>query len=167
MDLSGGEEIELEYKTKILSSNETPKIEINSLSNQEIESKFLDTLLKYSDNEIRQGVSIYGPHRDDIDILFNNRIAGKHASRGQARTIVFALKLSEAIFVENTTGRVPVIILDDILSELDPNRRMLILDMFKNYQQVILTVTEAELLPDKIKKVSNLYSIKSGNVEKN
>ena len=62
---------------------------------------------------------------------------------------------------------VPVIILDDILSELDPNRRMLILDMFKNYQQVILTVTEAELLPDKIKKVSNLYSIKSGNVEKN
>ena len=44
---------------------------------------------------------------------------------------------------------------------------MLILDMFKNYQQVILTVTEAELLPDKIKKVSNLYSIKSGNVEKN
>ena len=49
MDLSGGDEIELEYKTKILSSNETPKIEINSLSNQEIESKFLDTLLKYSD----------------------------------------------------------------------------------------------------------------------
>ena len=77
------------------------------------------------------------------------------------------MKLSEAIFVENTTGRVPVIILDDILSELDPNRRMLILDMFKNYQQVILTVTEAELLPDKIKKVSNLYIIKSGNVEKN
>ena len=67
-----------------------------------------------------------------IDILFNNRIAGKHASRGQARTIAFALKLSEAIFVENTTGSVPVIILDDILSELDPNRRMLILDMFKN-----------------------------------
>ncbi len=165
IDLSGGEEIELQYKTKILSSNENTQIEINSLSNHEIESKFLETLIKYSDNEIRQGVSIYGPHRDDIDILFNNRIAGKHASRGQARTIAFALKLSEAIFVENTTGRVPVIILDDILSELDPNRRMLILNMFKNYQQVILTVTESGLLPDKIKKVSNIYNICSGSVE--
>ena len=122
---------------------------------------------KNSDNEIRQGVSIYGPHRDDLDILFNNRIAGKHASRGQARTIAFALKLSEAIFVESTTGRVPVIILDDILSELDPNRRMLILDMFKNYQQVILTVTESELIPNKIKKESDVYNISSGNVEKN
>ncbi len=167
LDLSGGEEIELKYKTKILSSNETSKIEINSLSNHEIESKFLDTLSKNSDNEIRQGVSIYGPHRDDLDILFNNRIAGKHASRGQARTIAFALKLSEAIFVESTTGRVPVIILDDILSELDPNRRMLILDMFKNYQQVILTVTESELIPNKIKKESDVYNISSGNVEKN
>ncbi|MFL2665655.1 MAG: DNA replication/repair protein RecF [Dehalococcoidia bacterium] len=166
IELSGGEEIELKYKTKITSSKETQKIEIDSLSNEEIESKFLETLIQNSDNEVRQGISVYGPHRDDIEILFNNRLAGKYASRGQARTIAFALKLSEAIFVENTTGRVPIIILDDILSELDPNRRNSILEIFKNYQQVILTVTESELLPNNIKQESNIYNINSGKVKK-
>ena len=78
--------------------------------------------------EIAQGFTVVGPHRDDLLMLLDGLDVGSTASRGQCRTLVLALKLAEASFLLDERGQEPVLLLDDILSELDASRRARVLD---------------------------------------
>lgn len=84
-----------------------------------------------------------GPHRDDLEFFLDDKNVKIYASQGQQRTIILALKLSELIFIKELTGSYPVLLLDDILSELDRERQESLFSYIKNCQTII-TITDAQ-----------------------
>lgn len=92
--------------------------------------------------EIESAQNLIGAHRDEIEIMFRDRPARKFASRGQARTIIAGIKIIEAHFLGENTASKPVILLDDILSELDQKNTKFILDNFSKDFQVVTTNVE-------------------------
>jgi DNA replication and repair protein RecF len=96
--------------------------------------------------EIALGVTLVGPHRDDLGVVVNDVDMGTYASRGEARTIALALRLAEASFLRNERGEEPVLLLDDILSELDSYRRKLVVEKLCLQEQALLTTTDLSLL---------------------
>ena len=84
-----------------------------------------------------------GVHRDDIDIFINGKPAKNYASQGQIRTAVLSLKLAETEIIKEETGEYPVMLLDDILSELDKSRREFLISKIKG-KQIIITCTDIE-----------------------
>ena len=93
------------------------------------------------------GMTVVGPHRDDIRLALDGVELAKHASRGQARLTALALRPAEAQLLDERRGDPPVILLDDILSELDEGRRGLVLEEALRYPQVLLTTAEPALVP--------------------
>jgi DNA replication and repair protein RecF len=108
------------------------------------EQSLLETLRMRSAEEIARGVTIAGPHRDDIAFDLDGRAARGTASQGQQRSIVLACKLAEVRYLQDTAGVAPVILLDDVLSELDPDRRGRLLALLAQggRHQVMVTTTE-------------------------
>ncbi len=93
----------------------------------------------------------FGPHTDDLEILLNGVLARSHASQGQLRSLVLALKLAELTHVEATLGEPPVLLLDDVPSELDPQRRALLFQVIARLDcQTLISVTEREIVPDRV-----------------
>jgi DNA replication and repair protein RecF len=108
------------------------------------EQALLETLRRRMVEEIARGVTLAGPHRDDIAFELDGRAARGNASQGQQRSIVLACKLAEVNYLQNTAGVAPVILLDDVLSELDPDRRGRLLALLAQgaRHQVLVTTTE-------------------------
>ena len=92
-------------------------------------------------NDINLGVTLSGPHRDDIEILINDKNAKSFGSQGQQRSAVLSLKLAEAAALKERMGEEPVILLDDVLSELDGSRQDFLLNELKGCQ-VFITCCE-------------------------
>ncbi len=105
--------------------------------------KICSDLVSSRERDLRLGFTSVGPHRDDIRILIGGSEARGFSSQGQARTAALSMKLAEARIFEETTGEKPVLILDDVMSELDLPRRRKLLDRVKD-TQCILTCTHAE-----------------------
>ncbi len=113
---------------------------------------FLKLLTENVDRELRSGVTLYGAHKDDIDIYLNDKEARYFASQGQQRSIALAMKMAEGDIVYDVTEHNPVLLLDDILSELDSSRREYLLRGFGN-KQVIITSCDDISFPAKVYKV--------------
>ena len=94
------------------------------------------------DRELAHGATLHGPHRDDLRIEIDGMAAGPFASRGQARTAVLSMRLAEAKLLEQRRGDDPVLLLDDVLSELDASRRAKILQRAREYDQCLITTPE-------------------------
>ena len=129
-----------------------------------IEQEIASALSSVRRREIAQGMTVVGPHRDDLRIILNGKPAGQFASRGQSRTIALSLKLAEAAFVTGSTGRTPVLALDDILSELDPERRKRVLEAASKHEQVLLTATEPGVVPPEFLEKADIYTVMNGRV---
>ena len=114
--------------------------------------------------DVSQGHTSVGPHRDDMEIHLNGVDASRYASRGQARTAILALKFAEAEYLSHSRGETPVILLDDVLSELDPRRRALVLDRVSGYDQCLITTAELEALPPARRSKMNVYRVQHGAV---
>ena len=108
------------------------------------EQALLETLGARAGEEVARGMTLAGPHRDDIAFDLDGRAARGTASQGQQRSIVLASKLAEVRYLQDTAGVAPVILLDDVLSELDPERRERLLALLAtgSRQQVLVTTTE-------------------------
>ena len=106
-----------------------------------IEKSFADLLLSHHDRETCAGTTLWGTHRDDIMIELNGKPARIFASQGQQRSLALAMKLSESEISEKMTTEYPVLLLDDVLSELDTKRRDYLLSSIKG-RQVIMTTCE-------------------------
>ncbi|ARP49414.1 MULTISPECIES: DNA replication/repair protein RecF [Caproicibacterium] len=104
---------------------------------------FADNLQKEHKQDIRQGFTGAGPHRDDMVLQLNDSSARSYASQGQKRSIVLALKLAEAHILEECTGEKPAVLLDDVLSELDSARQDYLLNHLSQYQ-VFITCCEPQ-----------------------
>lgn len=105
------------------------------------ESAYLKALESTAERDLYLGHTTFGVHRDDYLFKFNHQIADTNASRGETRSVILALKFIEASLINKYLGRTPIILLDDVFSELDSTRRKCLIDNFKHHQ-VIITSTE-------------------------
>lgn len=121
------------------------KEELNLIYNPSVKLKenYLEKLSEYKEKEKENLFCMVGVHRDDIDIFINGKPAKNYASQGQIRTAVLSLKLAETEIIKEETGEYPVMLLDDILSELDKSRREFLISKIKG-KQIIITCTDIE-----------------------
>lgn len=121
------------------------KEELSLVYNPSVKLKenYLEKLTEYKEKEKENLFCMVGVHRDDIDIFINGKLAKNYASQGQIRTAVLSLKLAETEIIKEETGEYPVMLLDDILSELDKKRREFLISRIKG-KQIIITCTDIE-----------------------
>jgi len=115
--------------------------------------------------DLRRGTTSVGPHRDDIRIMLDGQDARAFASQGQQRTAVVSLKLAEAGLIQRRTGERPVLLLDDVLSELDGERRAALLGEVAAGGQVVVTSVEAGPFPPELIAGSLVWAVKEGTIQ--
>ncbi|MBO7196201.1 MAG: DNA replication/repair protein RecF [Clostridia bacterium] len=125
----GGEELGLSYESSVAPG---------MTDRQAVKEEYRRILTSSLDREIAAGVTLFGPHRDDLEIKINGKSARSFASQGQQRSIVLALKLSEGEVIKEMCGEYPVFLFDDVLSELDERRRKYVLSEIGE-RQIIIT----------------------------
>ncbi len=108
--------------------------------------------------DIKSGTTQSGPHRDELVFLFDDRDVTLFASRGELRRTVLAVKMAEAIYLRQTTGKEPWLLLDDVFSELDEERQHSLLDAVKDYQTVI-TATDLHSFSPAYQKKAQIYQL--------
>jgi DNA replication and repair protein RecF len=122
------------------------------------------SLQSFRQREIVRGITLVGPHRDELRFLSDNIDIGIFGSRGQQRTVALALKLAEASYMWSKTGDYPVLLLDDILSELDSRRREHLLESVARYQQVLITTTDLDHFNPGFVEHAALYDVVAGSI---
>jgi DNA replication and repair protein RecF len=115
--------------------------------------------------DLRRGVTSVGPHRDDLRVLLDGQDARGYASQGQQRTAVVSLKLAEAELVARRTGEPPVLLLDDVLSELDLERRAALLRHVGGGGQVVITSVDVGPFPPELIAGATIWSVEAGDVK--
>ena len=117
------------------------------------------------EREIAAGSSLYGTHKDDVEISLNGKEAKLYASQGQQRSIVLSMKLAEAEIAREIGGEFPVILLDDVFSELDEERRNYILSSLGGGdRQIIITSCEPDIIPERGIGRVNFLRVENGSV---
>ena len=140
-ECSGGREtLEIQYKT--VSSVEDPAAEISVLTEQ-----LWRHMEEHQAAERASRLCLSGPHKDDLLVSIDGRDAKRYASQGQTRTAALAMKLAEREIYKNASGEYPVLLLDDVLSELDPRRQEFVLNRIAG-GQVFITCCEDDRLPE-------------------
>lgn len=135
-DISGGaEELKLKYNSCIG--------DVSGMIDSDIIKALRERLAESRQREMRLRESVIGPHREDIEFLINDTDAKAFASQGQQKTIVMAEKMAEVALIRHEVGEAPVLLLDDIMSELDRNRRDYILRSVQNLQ-ILITCTDTD-----------------------
>lgn len=115
--------------------------------------------------EILQGVCLLGPHRDDMEFLVDGVNMLTYGSRGQQRTVALSTKLAELAYMRASTGDEPVLLLDDVFSELDHLRREYLLHEVLQHEQVLLTATDFMSFPEEILAKAHRYQVVRGEIE--
>lgn len=130
----------------------------------EIASELRDSLQAARGLEIQRGLTLIGPHRDEMRFQVNGRDLGDYGSRGQQRTAVLALKLAEVGWMESKTGDRPVLLLDEVLAELDHARRSFLLERIGSAEQAILTATDPSMYTDTFLSRATLINVVGGQI---
>lgn len=115
--------------------------ELRYIGRKITENEYLKELSKGLDRDKYLGYTSFGVHRDDYEFVFNKKRADGSASRGEIRSLILALKFIEARILKQELGKKPVVLLDDIFSELDERRQQHLVDNFKDYQMIITSTT--------------------------
>ncbi len=145
--LSGGEEMTVAFQ---------PSSAAKELS---------DGLRAQRREEVKAGMTLIGPHRDDLILEVGGMAASTYASRGQARTIALGLRLAEAAFLQSERREGPILLLDDVLSELDTVRRRQVLEEAAKYEQAVVTAAEPALISDAPVAPSATFMLRDGHME--
>lgn len=114
--------------------------------------------------EIGRGMTLIGPHRDDMELLINDRPARAFGSQGQQRTVVLALKLAELDYVRETAGEAPVLLLDDVLAELDVRRQNALLASIGDNVQTFVTSTHLNDFSAAWLEQAAIYQVETGRL---
>ena len=114
--------------------------------------------------EIARGVTTIGPHRDDLRFIINRADVSDYGSRGQMRTTLLALKLAEVEWMQERTGEWPVILLDEVMAELDINRRADLLKYVGKSEQVLFTTTDLSLFTPEFVEQAEIWDVSGGVV---
>ena len=110
------------------------------------ENEYMAILERNFERDVYLGHSSFGPHRDDYEFEFNDKKADGSSSRCEVRSMILALKFIEARILETEVGKKPVVLLDDIFSELDDSRQRHLVDNFRDYQMIITSTAAPEMM---------------------
>jgi DNA replication and repair protein RecF len=135
------------------------------LSSTEVTEAFKSHLRQARREEIARGVTVVGPHRDDMHFTVDGVDMTLYGSRGQQRTTALALKLAEVDLMQEVTGESPLLLLDDVMSELDASRRARVMGMVDGVEQAILTTTDWTDYTDEFCAQAYLLQVKAGQIE--
>ncbi len=130
----------------------------------EMQAGLLQALERSRAEDIQRGQTQIGPHRDDVRLRVNGIDLRTYGSRGQNRTAMLALKLAEVEWMRQRTGEWPVLLLDEVLAELDPSRRVALLRRIGAADQSILTSTDPSMYSEDFRRQASLWRIESGTV---
>jgi DNA replication and repair protein RecF len=157
-DLTGGlEKLHLCYEPGVALKEQ---VSVDSIG-----AAFGAQLRALRNREIAAGVTLAGPHRDEIRFLIDGIDAGIYGSRGQQRTVALALKLAEVDLMRQETGEHPVLLLDDVLSELDASRRRFLLRWLETgSQQALITTTDLPILPETFLRRCQVWHVQQGRL---
>ena len=152
-----GEGLELRYRPSV-------PVEDQGLENG-LAGALRRTMEASRDREIAQGVTMSGPHRDDLSLLLDGRDAGVFASRGQARTVALAMRLAEAAHMMSERRQEPILLLDDVLSELDKARRAQVLGAASQYEQCFITTADLDSIEGRFLSGMHRFAVRDGRLE--
>lgn len=153
-------------------SNHSEKLEIIYHPNvayknddvEQIKQKIKSEIEEKRNSEIVTGVTLVGPHRDEIELVINQGVARNYASQGQQRTLVLSLKLAELQLIEQVIGETPLLLLDDVMAELDLQRQKQLLDCLGNRFQTFITTTHLNYFDNKLLQEAQIIKIDRGRI---
>jgi DNA replication and repair protein RecF len=152
-EMSRGEAISLKYKNSLK--------DYSGDDISEISEKYYELFCRDIDKEMLLKTTLHGVHRDDIEIYLSDKEARLYASQGQQRSIALALKLAEGEISKEESGKYPVFLFDDVLSELDRGRQKFVLDKLSD-RQVIITSCDISGFSSEMLENSNLIEVENG-----
>jgi DNA replication and repair protein RecF len=130
----------------------------------EVQAGFLEKLRATRGEEVARGMTLSGPHRDEVRFLASGLDLSTYGSRGQARTAVLALKLAEVEWMQAKTGEWPILLLDEVLAELDVSRRKELLARLGTAEQCVLTTTDLSLFPPDFRAGATVWQVEGGRI---
>ena len=132
---------------------------------KEQEELFYEVIKKSCENDLRQRTTTKGPHKDDLEFFINDINVRSFGSQGQQRTAALSLKLAEISIIEEETGEKPVLLLDDVMSELDAGRQEFLIKSLADIQLFVTTTEIPEKLLSEFPS-GNVYTVHGGTIEK-
>ena len=150
-----GEELFIKYNCSVCENADIEETELSQLMLKKIEEN--------SFKEQNSASCLYGPHRDDIEVFINQKNARQFASQGQQRSVVLALLLAKTQLLKDHTGKTPIVLLDDVMSELDSGRQKFLLEKIDDFQ-VFITCCQDELFDENSEKTT--FLVDGGKIEK-
>lgn len=156
-DITGDKELKMVYEPNIL---------LSSFDTDSIKKTMLAIYQKNYLKELNYKVTLYGPHRDDFSFQFNGVDLRNFGSQGQQRLAVLSMKLAEIPIFESVCHTKPVLLLDDIFSELDLFKRKKLLSYINQDLQSIITTTDLKNIQKKFLEDANIYVVENGNISR-
>lgn len=151
-------------KTEILKIQYVPNVSWTADDPIQVQQAFLEKIEKRRIAEQQLGTTVVGPHRDEIEFIINQTPAKYYGSQGQQRTLVLALKLAELQLIEEVVREPPLLLLDDVLAELDPNRQNQLLDAIQDRFQTLITTTHLNSFDAGWLKSSQILCVEAGEI---
>lgn len=136
----------------------------SALEQDAIRKGFLEALRLARAEEIARGVTTLGPHRDELRFLANGVDLGDYGSRGQIRTTLLALKMAETSWMTERTGEAPIVLLDEVMAELDAERRSDLVQYLENAGQVLLSTTDTGFFTPEFIQSSQTWRVQAGTI---
>ncbi len=175
LDLTGRKEVlTLRYLPSFIStvknsgqlSFDTMGLDLHrELKADEIAPQFADRLKAELRESVERGMTLSGPHRDELRLLINERDSGLYGSRGQARTAVMAIKLAELAWMRAHIGEPPLLLLDEVVAELDAQRRAYLLEQIDGQAQTLMTTTELDIFTASFLAKAAIWKVNEGQIE--
>lgn len=154
-DITGNDNFKIKY---------LPSITFENMEKDTIRSEMKKVLSENKEKEIKLKSTLFGPHRDDFEFHLDDNNLKNYGSQGQQRVAVLSLKLSEIQIFKDYKKNNPIILLDDVFSELDHVKKNNLLKYIDNDMQVIITTTDLDNIDENIKKKAKLINIKHGKI---
>ncbi len=156
-DLAGlGEDLVVLYRPSLEDAADVP--------DTALADHFRRRLAQLQTKEIYQGMTLCGPHRDDLQFLVNGTDVQYFGSRGQQRSVALSLRLAEMRYMTNRTGEQPILLLDEAMAELDDDRRRLLLRLMESHPQVLVTTSNVAGYPPEFRDRSTLLHVNNGAI---
>lgn len=152
----GRENLTFEYSSAVKDAS--------ALTEVELSEALMDLYRQNQSKEIFQGTTLYGPHRDDVRFLINHKNVQTYGSQGQQRTTALSVKLAEIDLMKNQTGEYPILLLDDVLSELDGARQTHLLKTIQDKVQTFLTTPGLSDVARNLIKEPRVFHIRDGQI---
>ena len=152
----GRENLTFEYSSAVKDASTLTEVELSEV--------LMDLYRQNQSKEIFQGTTLYGPHRDDVRFLINHKNVQTYGSQGQQRTTALSVELAEIGLMENQTGEYPILLLDDVLSELDGARQTHLLKTIQDKVQTFLTTPGLSDVARNLIKEPRIFHIRDGQI---